>query len=54
MVILLSSSALSTDNPKGLQRKVLINVVLHFARRGQEGLRGLQKSSFAMKTDESG
>ena len=44
---------LSTDDPVGLQRKVYIEVCLHFCRRGREGLRELRKESFVIQRDEN-
>ena len=45
-------STLSTDDPVGLQRKVYIEVCLHFCRRGRVGLRELRKESFVIQRDE--
>lgn len=45
---------ISVDNPEGLQHRVFVNVMLHFARRGNEGLRQLKKTSFEIKEDENG
>ena len=36
---------------KGLQRKVVFEVMLHFCRRGQENLRKLKKECFVIKKD---
>ena len=49
-----SSGILSSDSPKALQRKVFVELGLHFARRGREGLRELHKESFTFCTDTNG
>ena len=49
-----SSRVLSVDNPVALQRKVFFEVVLHFGRRGREGLRDINKSDIHFKVDENG
>ena len=49
-----SSRVLSGDDPVALQRKVFFEVVLHFGRRGREGLRGINKSDIVFKVDENG
>ena len=49
-----SSGVLSDDNSKSLQRKVFIELMLHFGRRGQEGLRTMRRDSVVIKTDGSG
>ena len=49
---LYSSNVLSNDNPVALQRKVYVEISLHFARRGREGLRDLKVSSFEILTDD--
>ena len=41
-----NSDALDVNNPVSLQRKVFIDIMLHFSRRGREGLRELRKDSF--------
>ena len=46
-----SSGVLSDDNPKSLQRKVFIEVMLHFGRRWREGLRTMRHDSVVIKTD---
>ena len=48
------SRVLSPDNPVSLQRKVFFEVVLHFGRRGREGLRTIQKDDIIFKVDEHG
>ena len=40
---LYESKTLSNDNPKSLQRKVFVELLLHFGRRGKEGLRELKR-----------
>ena len=48
-----NSDALDVNNPVGLQRKVFIDIILHFSRRGREGLRELRKDSFVLRRDEN-
>ena len=48
-----NSNALDVNNPVGLQRKVFIDITLHFSRRGREGLRELRKDSFVFRRDEN-
>ena len=48
-----NSDALDVNNPVGLQRKVFIDIMLHFSRRGREGLRELRKDSFVFRRDEN-
>ena len=45
---------LSLDDPVSLQRKVFFEVVLHFGRRGREGLRTIRKEDIVFKVDEHG
>ena len=40
---------LDVSTPRGLQDKVFFDVLLQFARRGQEGLRELKKDSFVVR-----
>lgn len=54
MQLIRESGVLATDNPVGLQRKVYMEISLHFCRRGREGLRELRKDSFIVKSDENG
>ena len=42
------------ETPAGLQNKVFFDLLLHFARRGQEGLRELTKTSLVIKKDSRG
>ena len=49
-----SSGVLSDDNPKSLQRKVFIELMLHFGRRGREGPWTMRRDSVVIKTDGSG
>ena len=49
-----SSGVLNDDNPRSLQRKVLIELMLYFGRRGREGLRTMRRDSVVIKTDVSG
>ena len=49
-----SSKVLSNDDPISLQRKVFVEMGLHFARRGREGLRKLKKTDFDVKNDANG
>ena len=47
-------ASLDLKTPMGLQDKVFIDVMMHFARRGLEGLRELTPKSIIIKTDSSG
>ena len=49
-----SSDALSLSNSLSLLRNVWFHIVLYFCRRGREGQRELQKSSFTLEVDASG
>ena len=49
-----SSDALSLSDPLSLLRNVWFHIVLYFCRRGREGQRELQKSSFTLEVDASG
>lgn len=48
------SEALDINTPKGLQRKVFIDVMLFFCRRGRENLRNITKDYFVIATDTEG
>lgn len=49
-----SSGVLSNENPLSLQRKVYVELSIHFGRRGREGLRELTKNSIIIKKDDLG
>ena len=51
---LYASGVLSEDNPRSLQRKAFIELMLHFGRPGREGLRDMRKDSIVIKVDGSG
>ena len=42
------TSNLKTDNPVGLQQRVFIDLMLHFGRKGREGLMELKRESFVI------
>ena len=44
--ILQDSSSFNLTNPKQLQQKVFFDIMINFARRGQENLRSLKKKLF--------
>jgi hypothetical protein len=46
---LYESGLLNQDNPTGLQNQVFVNLLLHFGRRGREGLTSLTKRSFVIR-----
>ena len=54
MMKLYSSGVLSCEDPCALQNKVFVELSLHFARRGREGLRDLRKDSFRVMRDAGG
>ena len=54
MFKLYKSGTLSNNSPLALQRKVYVEVSLHFGRRGREGLRNLTKDSFVFKNNDQG
>ena len=47
-------ASFDVSTPSGLQNKVFFDLLLHFARCGQEGLRELTRKSVIIKTDSSG
>ena len=49
-----TSKVLGNDSPQSLQRKVFVELLLHFGRRGKEGLRELRKDSFQIEKDDRG
>ena len=49
-----SSDALSLSDPLSLLRNVWFHIVFYFCRRGREGQRELQRSSFILEVDTSG
>ena len=51
---LYQSGVLGLQDPVALQNKVFVELSLHFARRGREGLRELRKDSFRIEVDASG
>jgi len=51
---LYETKTLNNESALGLQRKVYLEVSLHFGRRGREGLRNLNKDSFVFKVDDKG
>lgn len=52
--ILQDSSSFNLTNPKQLQQKVFFDIMINFARRGQENLRSLKKNSFKFDHDDLG
>lgn len=51
---LYSSGVFDLDKPETLQNKVFWDVLLHFGRRGQEGLHDLKSNSYVKCTDNAG
>ena len=51
---LYQSGVLGPQDPVALQNKVVVELSLHFTRRGREGLRELRKDSFRIEVDASG
>ena len=54
LAIMYVSEVLSDKDPVALQRKVFFETVLHFGRRGREGLRQMKKSDIIFTLDENG
>ena len=54
MIKLYTSPVLSHDQPKSLQRKVFLDVMLFLCKRGQENFRELRRSNFVLKRDLHG
>lgn len=54
MIKLYTSPVLSHEQPKSLQRKVFLDVMLFLCKRGQENFREMRKSNFAVKRDLNG
>lgn len=48
------SKVLGNQDPVSLQRKVFVELGIHFGRRGREGWRELKKDSFMIKSDDNG
>jgi len=48
------SEVLSVDNPKGLQNKVFVDVMVYLCNRGRENLRDMMKTDFRILTDSAG
>ena len=51
---LYDSGTQSNENPKALQCKVFLELLLYFGRRGKEGLWELKKDSFEVREDDKG
>ncbi|XP_070573869.1 uncharacterized protein KIAA1958-like [Ptychodera flava] len=51
---LMESGVLSMDTPQALLRKVWFDIMVHFCRRGREGLRDMTKSSLVFEHDDIG
>ena len=54
MAKIYSTGTVSLTDPVTLQRKVFLEIGLHFARRGREGLRDLRQNSFVVCNDTNG
>lgn len=46
--------SLNMSEPTGLQDKVFLDIMLHFGRRGREGLSNMTKETFEIRQDPSG
>ncbi|XP_021368159.1 uncharacterized protein LOC110459950 isoform X4 [Mizuhopecten yessoensis] len=51
---IMTSGVLSTTCSHGLQRKVWLDLVIHFGLRGNKAMWALSKDSFVLETDENG
>ena len=51
---LYSSNLLSTDNPRGLQNKVFVDLMMHLCNGSRENLRSMKKADFCVRTDSAG
>ncbi|XP_069132863.1 uncharacterized protein [Argopecten irradians] len=51
---LITSGVLSTECAHGLQRKVWLDLVIHFGLRGNKAMWSLSRDSFVLETDEKG
>ncbi len=49
-----ASGVLTTENPKGLLRKVWFDIMLGFGRRGRENQRSFTSETFAVQHDDRG
>ena len=47
-------SRLTVSNPSDLQMHVFMDIMIHFGRRGREGLRELRRDSFEIRVDSDG
>ena len=45
---------LTLSNPSDLQMRIFMDIMVHFGRRGREGLRELRRDSFQIKVDGNG
>ena len=45
---------LTLSNPNDLQMRIFMDIMVHFGRRGREGLRELRRDSFQIKVDGNG
>ena len=51
---LYSSGILNTSDPKGLQNKVFVDIMIQLCNRGRENLREMSKHDFIFQTDAAG
>ncbi len=47
-------TSFDTSTPRGLQEKVLLNIIFYLCRRGQENLTDMTKRTFNVFTDANG